>query len=132
MRLDLRRKRMARISPLRLAAGVVLCVLLPGAAPAQRIDALRQGVSTVMRQQNTEASRGDVMLVQGSPGPSLSQHSLYGALAGAAVWGIYFALPCDSGCRTESARGERLILLPMAVATGTVVGLATGLIRRAR
>lgn len=123
---------MARNSTHRLAIGVALCVLLPGAAPAQRIDAIKNGVGSMMSERDTEAPRGDFMIMQGAASPSLSRHSLYGALAGALVWGIYFALPCDSGCRTEGAREERLILLPVAVATGTVIGFATGIIRRAR
>lgn len=71
--------------------------------------------------------------MQNANGPSLLRHSFYGALVGAALWGVYFvALPCDAGCRTEGAREERLVLLPAAVATGAAVGFLTGIIKRAR
>lgn len=69
--------------------------------------------------------------MQSPPRPKLSRHLLCGAAAAAALWGVYFALPCDSGCRTEGAREERLILLPAAVAAGTALGLVVGIIRRA-
>src|SRR5690242_14560685 len=80
---------------------VALCIALPVSAQAQRIDALRMGVAlNGLAGSIDEHGRGGDS-ISDTHRPSLGRHSLYGALAGVALWGVYFALPCDVGCRTE-------------------------------
>ena len=123
---------MKRISIRCATLSVALCLTLPSTLPAQRIDALLSGVAAPTTPHLAYEAERWFAQMQSAGQPNLLRHSLYGALAGAVLWGAYFALPCDSGCRTEGAREERIILLPVAVATGAAIGLVTGVVRRAR
>lgn len=114
----------------RLAFVLALCFLLPGEAAAQRMDARKSGVSAVTTLPVHSAERSGVTDMSSAGRPSLGRHTLYGALAGAVLWGVYFALPCDGGC--ESSRAERLILLPAFAGVGASAGLLTGLLRGGR
>ena len=71
----------------------------PVSAAAQRVDALKSGVvshTMPLRQGWQEGKRE--MTSESGVRPSVLRHSLYGALVGVALWGAYFALPCDAGC----------------------------------
>ena len=114
---------------MRVALAVVLCSAVPGVAPAQRLEALRSGVgstssaTTFFDRVRAEAVRD----IQDGTRPDLRRHTLYGALGGAALWGVYFALPTEA----DAARSERVLVLPAAVLTGAAVGFVVGLVRRA-
>lgn len=114
----------------RLAVVVVLCFLLPRDVTAQRMDARKSGVSAVMTHPVLDVERSGVPDMTSAGRPSLGRHTLYGALAGAVLWGVYFALPCDGSC--DGSRAERLVLLPAFAGIGASAGFLTGLLRGGR
>lgn len=118
----------------RIAFSLLLCILLPRAVSAQRMDATKRGVGamTPPRAYGAElgTGRGGFRDLPSADRPSLGRHTLYGALAGAVLWGVYFALPCDGGC--DGSRAERFVLLPAFAGLGASAGLLTGLLRGGR
>lgn len=114
----------------RLAFVLAFCSILPEAAAAQRINARRSGASAVMTLPAHDAGRRGPTDLPGADGSSLGRHALYGALAGAVLWGVYFALPCDGSC--DGSRPERFVLLPALAGIGASAGFLTGLLRGAR
>jgi hypothetical protein len=114
----------------RLAFALALCFALPRAVSAQRMDARKSGVGAAMTRSVHYAERSGSLQVPSAARAGLGRHTLYGTVAGAALWVVYFALPCDGGC--ESSRGERVILLPAFLGVGASAGLLTGLLRGGR
>lgn len=117
-------------SSIRLVLVVALCFLLPPTVSGQRLDGRIVGVSAGMRQPRFAAERRGLEGMGSADRPSLGRHTLYGALAGAVLWGVYLALPCDGGC--DGSRAERLVLLPAFAGIGASAGFVTGLVRGAR
>lgn len=117
----------------RAALAIVLCSALPDVALAQRVDALRSAVGSTshslsLAATSSERARdGAVRDIESGTRPDLRRHAIYGAVGGAALWTVYFALPTEA----DAARSERALVLPAAALTGATVGFVVGLVRRA-
>jgi predicted secreted protein len=114
----------------RLAFALALCLVLPCAVSAQRMDARKSGVGAVRVRPIYGAERSGFTEMPSAGHPSLERHTLYGTLAGAVLWGVYFALPCDGDC--DGSRAQRFILLPAFAGIGASAGFLTGLLRGGR
>jgi hypothetical protein len=117
-------------------AAVMTAAFCPWKATvAQRVSELRVAInSSRTRLLGLRDERGvqiDTQLAN-SKKPSLLRHVVYGAGAGLVLWGAYYLTTCDAGCRAEGSRGERFVLLPVAVGTGASVGFVVGLLRGAQ
>jgi len=114
----------------RLAFALALCFVLPRAVSAQRMDARKSGVGAVMMRPVYGAERSGFTDMASTGRPSLGRHTFYGALAGAVLWGVYFALPCDGDC--DGSRAQRFVLLPAFTGIGASAGFLTGFLRGGR